>query len=250
MINTAKERMFNGKQALGIEVGLGSSFAAELLAPLNYDYVLVDNQHGKWDETDTFNAFRSIALGSNIPMARVQQNDFAAIGRLLDIGALGIVVPMVSNVKQAQAAVRATRYPPIGGRSGGAFGVNYHGYADYMASANDEIFLAIQIETAEGFENTEAIMSTEGIDGCWIGPFDLALSMGLTFGEKAHIEAIDSIIEICKKTNKIPGISTGSPEVAEPWLAKGCQFVTVAGDSDLLISAAEETLRKLGRNTT
>ena len=125
MINTAKERMLNGKQALGIEVGLGSAFAAELLAPLNYDYVLVDNQHGKWDETDTFNAFRSIALGSNIPIARVQQNDFGAIGRLLDIGALGIVVPMVSNVKQAQSAVRATRYPPIGSRSGGAFGVNY-----------------------------------------------------------------------------------------------------------------------------
>ena len=247
MINTAKERMLNGKQALGIEVGLGSAFAAELLAPLNYDYVLVDNQHGKWDETDTFNAFRSIALGSNIPIARVQQNDFGAIGRLLDIGALGIVGPMVNNVKEAQDAVKATRYPPIGSRSGGAFGVNYHGYEDYMASANDEILLAIQIETAEGFENREAIMSTEGIDGCWIGPHDLAFSMSLTFGEKAHTEAISSIIETCKKTNKISGISTGSPEVAQPWLDKGCQFVTVAGDAGLLVSAAEENLRKLGR---
>ena len=147
-INTAKQRMLEGKPAFGAEVNLGSALSAELLSPLGFDFILVDNQHGAWDDNSSMTAFRSIALGVAMPMARVRRNEFGAIGRLLDRGAIGIVVPMVNSVEDAKAAADAVRYPPIGGRSGGAFGTGFLG-GDYMQWANDDIFLAVQIETVE-----------------------------------------------------------------------------------------------------
>ena len=176
--NKAKLRMLEGKPAIGAEVGLGSPLAAEMLAPLGYDYVLVDNQHGAWWQENSFYAFRSIVLGGTVPMARVQKNDFGLIGRLLDMGALGVVVPMVNSVGEAEEAARAARFPPRGGRSGGPFGAGIHG-PDYMDWIDDEVFLAVQIESAPAAESAEEIMSVDGVDGCWIGPFDLSKSMGL-----------------------------------------------------------------------
>ncbi len=129
--------------------------------------------------TSSMTAFRSIALGAATPMARVRRNEFGTIGRLLDRGAMGIVVPMVDSVQEAQAAAEAVRYPPVGGRSGGAFGTGFLGDG-YMRWANDEIFLAVQIETVGAAEVAEDILAVEGIDGCWVGPGDLSMSMGLT----------------------------------------------------------------------
>ena len=145
-INTAKARMLEGEPAFGAEVNLGSALSAELLSPLGFDFILVDNQHGAWNDDSSMSAFRSIGLGVAMPMARVRRNEFGAIGRLLDRGAMGIVVPMVNSVEEAEAAAEAVRYPPIGGRSGGAFGTGFLGDG-YMQWANDEIFLAVQIET-------------------------------------------------------------------------------------------------------
>ena len=251
-INKAKERMLQGKVAIGAEVGLGSPLSAELISPLGFDYIVVDNQHGNWDERNTFEAFRGIALGSATPMARVRQNDFGAIGRLLDMGALGIIVPMVHNKELAEQAAFAMRYPPRGGRSGGAFGVAMYG-GDYMSWADDEVFLAVQIESAEGLEKADEIMSVEGIDGCWVGPGDLGISMGLDRstpeGQKTHTEAIDSIFAACKKAGKIAGISMGSVEVAQPWLDKGGLFVTVGEDTGWMLDGANESLKKLGRGS-
>ena len=250
-INTAKQRMLEGKAAIGAEVGLGSPLSAELISALDFDYIVVDNQHGNWDERNTFEAFRGIALGSATPMARVRQNDFGAIGRLLDMGALGIIVPMVHNAELAKAAAFAMRYPPRGGRSGGAFGVGFYGGGEYMSWADDEVFLAVQIESTEGLKNAEEIMAVKGVDGCWVGPGDLGISMGLDRstreGQKAHSEAIDSIFEACRKTNKIPGISMGSVAIAQPWLDKEGLFVTVGADTQWMLDGATEALRQLGR---
>ena len=249
-VNKAKQRMMEGKAAIGAEVGLGSPLSAENLSRMGFDYIVVDNQHGNWDERNTFEAFRGIGLGSATPMARVRQNDFGAIGRLLDMGALGIIVPMVHNAALAKDAAFAMRYPPKGGRSGGAFGVGFYG-GDYMSWADDEVFLAVQIESAEGLSNAEEIMGVEGVDGCWVGPGDLGISMGLDRstpeGEKTHTEAIDSIFEACRKTNKIAGISMGSVAVAQPWLDKGGLFVTVGEDTGWVQDGAQEALRLLGR---
>lgn len=242
--------MLVGKPAIGAEVGLGSPLSAEIVSPMGFDFVLVDTQHGRWADEGAMLAFRGIALGSAVPMARVRRNDYGLIGRLLDMGSMGIVVPMVNTASDAEAAVFATRYPPIGGRSIGPFGAGFHG-ADYVEKANDEIFLAVQIETDEGAKNAEEIMAVDGIDGCWIGPGDLSRFMRLDLdteeGRETHTATIRGIIEACRKTGKIPGISTGAAEDAQRWIDEGCLFVTAGADQGWVVDKARETLSYLGR---
>jgi len=249
-VNEAKRRMLDGKPAIGGEVGLGSALSAELMSPLGFDFVLVDNQHGFWTPESAMLAFRSISLGPAVPMARVRKNDFGLIGRLLDMGCMGIVVPMVNNAEEAEAAVYATRYPPRGGRSIGNFGTGFLG-DDYDDWANDEIFLAVQIETDQGAKNAEEIMAVDGIDGCWVGPGDLSRYMRLDLnteeGRKVHTETIRSVIATCRKTGKIPGISTPSAEMAQRWIDEGCLFVTAGADFVWVVDQARETLKALGR---
>ena len=249
-INTAKARMLEGEPAFGAEVNLGSALSAELLSPLGFDFILVDNQHGAWDDDSSMSAFRSIGLGVAMPMARVRRNEFGAIGRLLDRGAMGIVVPMVNSVEEAEAAAEAVRYPPIGGRSGGAFGTGFLGDG-YMQWANDEIFLAVQIETVRAAEIAEQILAVEGIDGCWIGPGDLSMSMGVDLsdaaGWQAHDDLIVEVFKACKRAGKIPGIYTPSASEALRRAEQGGLFLTSGGDGPWVVEGARQTLRDLGR---
>ena len=117
--------MLRGEPSIGAEAGLGSVLSAEMLSRVGFDYVVVDMQHGAWTETSVMHAFRAIALGTALPMARVRSNDFGLIGRLLDIGAMGVIIPLVNSVEDAEKAVLAARYPPLGGRSGGNFGTGF-----------------------------------------------------------------------------------------------------------------------------
>jgi|SRR5579859_106835 len=247
-INTAKERMLQGKSAIGVGAVLGSHLAVELLSQAGFDWVLVDCQHGNWDDEPALLAFKSISLGASVPMARVRQNNFAAIGRLLDQGALGIVVPLVNSAADARAAANAVRYPPRGGRSMGAFLAGYHG-PNYEQWADDQVFLAVQIESAQAVDCAEEILSVEGVDGCWIGPKDLARSMGVDIntpaGRQAHEAAILRVLEVCRKTHKIPGIDGDGETQARRWLGHGFQFVTTISDAGLLINGGQAILHRL-----
>lgn len=244
--NTAKRRLLEGKPAIGASAALGSTLAVEILSRAGFDFVLVDNQHGAWDEHGTLLAVRGICLGPAIPMARVTHNDFYAIGKLLDSGMLGIVVPMVNSAADAQAAAHATRYPPRGGRSVGTFGTQLHG-EDYAQEINDEVFLAVQIETKQAVDRAEEILSVDGIDGCWVGPGDLASTMGVDLatprGRQAHEAAILHVLEVCRETGKIPGIAGGDD--AQRWLEHGFLFVTAAGDSRLIQNGAQQNIDSL-----
>jgi 4-hydroxy-2-oxoheptanedioate aldolase len=219
-----------------------------MLSLAGYDYVLVDLQHGAWDDAGALSAVRSICLGPAVPMARVGKNDFAAIGRLLDGGMLGIVVPLVNSVAEAEAAAYAARYPPRGGRSAGPFGTRFYG-ADYGERIDEEVFLAVQIESAQAVQHAEEILAVEGVDGCWVGPGDLARSMGVDLGTAegrvAHEAAIMRVLAACRKRNKIPGIAGG--DRAGYWLERGFLFVTAVSDGGLVARGAEEELRALGR---
>lgn len=248
-VNTAKRQMLEGKPAIGVRVGLGSPLIAEIFSSLGFDFVQVDNQHGAWDQNSTMSAFRSICLGSAVPMARVQQNDFYAIGSLLDRGALGIVVPMVETVEQARAAAFAVRYPPLGGRSYGPFGASFCG-SDYESCIDEEVFLAVQIESKMAVDHVEKIMAVEGIDGCWIGPVDLAKSMGVDLNtrkeKEAHESAILKVLAACRKTNKIPGIKADR-ETAQLRIEQGFLFVVVGDDQEFVINGARKILQKFGQ---
>jgi 4-hydroxy-2-oxoheptanedioate aldolase len=246
IVNTAKQRMLGGQPALGAGVGLGAPTSAALLAQAGFDFILVDYQHGEWDDATALAAFRAISLQNAIPMARVRQNDFYTIGRVLDRGALGIVVPMVNSAADAQAAAHAVRYPPQGGRSfGGSLAIQYG--PDFDTWINREIFLAVQIESAQAVAQAEQILAVEGVDGCWIGPNDLARSLGVAQNTPTHTEAILSAIAACRRARKIPGISAADAADAQRWIEHGCLFVTAGNDAAMVVGGGRETLRHLGR---
>ncbi len=248
LINTAKQKMLKGELAVGVTCGMGSPIAAELLSRAGFDFVLVDNQHGTWNDETSAHAFRYIGFGSAIPMARVCWNDFGSIGRLLDRGALGIVVPMVNSVDEARAAAFAMRYPPRGGRSSGGLHTLHFG-PGYDKGINDQLFLAVQIETVRAVEHAEEILAVEGIDGCWIGPSDLAKSMGVDRatpeGARQHREMIMRVRDAALKTGKIPGIS-GDLDISF-WKQNGFKFVTVSHDGGLMLEGARLAFEALKR---
>jgi 4-hydroxy-2-oxoheptanedioate aldolase len=246
-INTAKRRLVAGQPAIGICNGAGSVLLAEAYSNFGFDFVLLDNQHGLWDDHSCWLAFQAISRGPAIPVARVNWNDFAAIGRLLDRGALGVVVPMVESAEEARAAAKAVRYPPRGSRSFGPMLARYHG-ADYDKWIDDEVLLMVQIESALAVERAEEILAVEGVDGCWVGPADLARTMGVDLttpeGLQAHERALGRVLEACRKTGKIPGIFGGALDITRRRVEQGFRFVTV-DDSSVIAAGVQEALRQV-----
>ena len=243
--NPAKQKLLEGKPAIGTFVAMRSGLAAAMVARAGCDYVLIDNQHGEWDDASRIEAIRAVYLQNVVPMTRVRANDYGLIGRALDSGILGVIVPMVNSAEEAKAAAYAMRYAPRGGRSTADNLAAQFG-SDYGAWANDEVFLAVQIETAEAVANAEAIMAVDGVDACLLGPADLALSLGTVQGTPEHTEAVLQVLEACRRTGKIPGIFAGTPALARRWIDAGYRFITVGADARLLETAVRQTLQEVG----
>jgi 4-hydroxy-2-oxoheptanedioate aldolase len=244
-INTVKRLLWAGRPALGICTGYGSPLVAEAYSRSGFDFVLLDHQHGLWDDYSGWLAFQAIGRGPAMPVARVNWNDFAAIGRLLDRGALGIIVPMVESAEAAQAAAQAVRYPPRGHRSYGPALAQYLG-ADYASWIDDEVLLMVQLESALSVERADEILAVEGVDGCWVGPMDLARTMAVDLdtaeGVAAHDRALERVLAACHKTGKFPGIFGGSLAATRRRLEQGFLFVTV-DDSAVIGAGVQEALR-------
>ncbi len=204
--NTAKAKMLDGHPAYGYALGMGSLRATEMLSHTAIDWILLDTQHGSFGIDQIHQAFALMRRSPAIPMARVARNDYTLIGRLLDEGAMGIVVPMIDTVEDAQRVADACLHPPRGKRSFGWGGAGEYG-ADYPDWINQELFVAVQIESITAVENCEAIMAVEGIDGCWAGPADLALSIGVNPRDQReserHAEALQEVVRACKAVGKI-----------------------------------------------
>ncbi len=247
--NTAKQKMLEGKPAFGYSLALGSPLAAEALASTGIDFILVDNQHGSFGPDSTIACFMAMAGGGAIPMARTARNDYTMIGRLLDEGALGIVIPMVHTVEDAKAAADACRLPPVGTRSWGWGRAARYG-DDYADGVNDQVFVAVQLESIQAVENAEAILSTPGVDGCWAGPADLALSMGIhprnASEDDRHARALERVVTACRNTGTIAGLSCSSPEEMVRRAAQGFQFLTGGGDLGFMMQGAAAGLKTLG----
>jgi 4-hydroxy-2-oxoheptanedioate aldolase len=249
-VNSAKQTMLEGKPAFGYSLALDSPLAAEIIGDCGIDFVLLDRQHASWGDDSTVAALTALRGGSATPMARVLRNDYSLIGRLLDDGMMGIVVPMVNTAADAQAAARACRFPPIGERSWGWGRARAYG-DDYSDWINDQLFVAVQIETVEAVQNAEAILATPGIDGCWVGPSDLSLSLGFHPREmdtrEEHARALESVLQACRNTGKIPGIAGRSLQDGVHRAEQGFRFVTAGSDLGFLLAGAAagvETLRK------
>lgn len=247
--NRAKQKMLAGQPAYGYTLGLGSVTAAEQISRLGPDFVFIDTQHGAFGQEQVSLALMAIEAGGSIPMARAARNDYTLIGRLLDEGALGIIVPMVHTAEDAKAAADATHLPPAGTRSWGIGGAGRYG-AEYFDRINDEVFVAVQLESIQAVENAEAIMATPGIDGCWVGPADLALSLGIhprdAGNDERHARAIERVVEACNNTGKIPGFAAFTPEDALKRAAQGYRFLTAGTDASFMLGGARAGLVTLG----
>lgn len=244
-INTVKQRLLENKPVFGAEAGFGSPLIAEVLALAGFDFIQVDGQHGQWNSDRMMCAFRSICLGGALPIARVQQNNFGAIGAVMDLGALGIVLPMVNTPDEAVRAVRAVLYQPFGDRSNGAIGVGIYGtLSDYAEHLRDEVLIIVQIETREAVDRAEDIIAVDGVDGCMIGPSDLSFSMGVPPWSEKHEAAIETVLKACKRIGKSPGIAAWGKENNSPSrrAEQGFLFILATSDREILPNGANDIL--------
>ena len=198
-----------GKPVRAVWTISGDSLTAEVLGNAGFDAVLLDMQHGFGIDPDKAGrCFQAISATPAIPMARVPWNDPVHIQYALDSGCYGVIVPLVNTPEEAARAAGATRYPPVGFRSNGPNRVIFYGGADYVENANDEIICLVMIETLEAISNIEAIAATPGIDGFFIGPGDLAMSMGLTPGAAASDASFhggrDPVRDVAQRTGWLP----------------------------------------------
>lgn len=236
-------------------LAIPSAYSAEVMAAQGFDAVTVDFQHGMMGFDAGLAMFQAISATGAMPFARVPTNETAQINKLLDAGAYGIICPMVSTVAEAEAFVRACRYPPLGNRSfGPARGLLYGG-ADYFEAANDEIVTMAMIETREGLENLEAIVAVEGLCGIYVGPNDLCLALGeaprAESGAEVVTEALERIVTACRAAGKALGIFCSDGAAAAMRVDQGFTFVTPGNDANLLGRAARtEIAAARGRDTS
>jgi 4-hydroxy-2-oxoheptanedioate aldolase len=181
--NPVTDKLRSGEPAVGSWLGLCSPVAAELMANIGWDWLVIDAERSPVGFDTMVNCFRAIQLGGAVPMARVPWNDTIWIQRTLDAGAMGLVVPMVNTRADAENVVSNMRYATKGMRSWGSSRVAAYIEDDYRTWTKENLAVIVMIETVEAVENAEAILSVDGVVGCFIGPNDLALSMGMTFAD-------------------------------------------------------------------
>ncbi len=232
-----------GETVLGAWCTLPDPFAAEIFGRQGYHYVCVDQQHGMIDDSTAFPMVQAISASGAAPMVRVRWNEPAAIMSALDVGALGVIIPMIETRADAEAAVSACRFPPKGQRSFGPIRAR-----DVMGSTDPDVLgdvaCIIMIETARAIADLDDIVSTPGIDGVYIGPSDLALALGEKPGSTAPIvdETVQQIADAAHRHGVAVGMHTPAGAVARTYVERGFDFATVFSDAGLIAAAAREQL--------
>ncbi|MFT4037139.1 MAG: aldolase/citrate lyase family protein [Thermomicrobiales bacterium] len=235
--NSVKRALQGGGVSFGTMVfEFPTTGIGRLAAEAGAEYIIYDMEHTGWS-IETIRGLMATTRAANaIPMVRVPATEYHLISRPLDVGAMGIMVPMVESAEQAQKIVTSAKYPPRG-RRGAAFGVAHDDYTGgdiiaKMHSANDEILLIAQIETEHGLENVEAIAAVEGIDVLWIGHFDLTNFMGIPgqFTSDAYLDAVKRVFAACDKHGKVAGIMVGDPATGKAMLDQGFRAIAYSGD--------------------
>ena len=241
--NTFKAALKAGQAQIGLWAGLASPYTTELLATCGFDWLLIDGEHAPNDVRGILGQLQAVAPYPSHAVTRPPVGDAALIKQYLDIGCTSLLVPMVDTAEQAEALVRAVRYPPHGIRGVGsalARASRWNGIDGYLQGANDEICLLVQVESPEAMANIDAIAAVEGVDGVFIGPSDLAAGMG-HLGKAGHPEvqaAIEHGIKRILAAGKAPGILSVDQNLAKLYLELGCLFVAVGVDTLLLAGAA------------
>jgi 4-hydroxy-2-oxoheptanedioate aldolase len=233
-------------------VGIWQQFpltmVSRLLARMGWDWVVLDMQHGSLNFETAYECIHTLASCGTTPIVRTSIGATSEVQRALDLGAQGVVVPMVNSAAEARAMAAAAKYPPLGCRSFGGDAAWHYG-DDYFERANAGTLLLVQVEHIDSVRDVESIMAIEGVDGCFIGPTDLALSMGLgRAGYEQHPEhraAIARTLAACKQHRKLACCNTYSVSDFEEKLALGFGCVTLRSDADLFVSSGRDLLKQL-----
>lgn len=249
--NTFKAALGQGEAQIGLWLSMGQSYSAELCATAGFQWLLIDGEHAPNDLHSTLAQLQAVAPYRAHPVVRVVQGEPALIKQMLDIGAQTLLVPMVDTPQQAAAMVAATRYPPQGVRGVGAAvarASRWAARADYLEVANDEVCLLVQAETTTALAHLAAICAVDGVDGVFIGPADLAASMGYR-GRPDHPTvqaAIEQAIRTIVASGKAAGTLTGDLGLARRYLELGASFVAVGIDVTLLARATRQLALEFG----
>jgi len=238
-----REKLTDNAVTFGTWLAIGSSHSAEIMGRVGYDWVIVDTQHGGLSEANLLPVFQALDLTGTPALVRVPWLDPALIMRALDLGAAGVVIPMVNTAEDAARAVEAARYPPHGLRSFGPV----RSYYSADGTPEDPVCIAM-IETVEAMKNLEAIAETPGLDGLLVGPVDLALSMGLGLALQmpdAVLDAIEEVAEACSKQGLIAASVALGLDNAADQIRRGVSFLASGADSLFMKRAAGEDLQAL-----
>lgn len=227
----------------GITLGgwcqLPGGFAAEVMGAAGFDWCLIDRQHGLIGEAEMFDMLRALTISGTPAYVRVSQTDHGEIGRALDAGAHGVVVPQVGSVQEARAAVAACRYAPQGSRSIGPTRARLHGTAGTQ-EANATVLCLPMIESRAGLDAVEAIADVDGVDGLFVGPADLGLDLGIE-GE-AFDAVLRRIATACHDRGKLAGAFGMGAERIVGWVGLGYEFLAIDSDATFLLTAARDAL--------
>ncbi len=248
--NALKRKIAEGVRCVGGWAAIPSAFSTEIYAAQGWDSVTLDMQHGSLDINDVVPMLQAInSAGDATPMVRVPWNDPAHIMRVLDAGAYGIICPMINTKAEAEALVRAGRYPPMGERSFGPFRAAQYGGADYWQHANEEVLLFAMVETRRAVDNLDEILSVKGLDGVYVGPSDLSFSLGKTPtldpSDKEVLAAMDTIVSTTRKKGLIAGVHTDGAKTALRRFEEGFQMCTILNDVRLLAMSAAQAVREV-----
>jgi 2-keto-3-deoxy-L-rhamnonate aldolase RhmA len=243
-----RQKLLSKSQLIGTVVTIPSPSIAEMLSEVGYDWLFVDAEHAPLSIADIQLILQSTE-GKCPCMVRVPTNEEVYIKQVLDIGAVGIIAPLVNTPEEARRVVSLAKYPPLGTRSVGIARAHRYGrnFTQYIESANDEITIVIQVEHIQAAQNIDAILGVEGIDAVFLGPYDLAGSLGKPgkVRDSDVQEAISRVKDACLANGKPIGIFGINADSAKPFLKQGYSLVAVGTDAMMLLKASEETLSQL-----
>jgi 4-hydroxy-2-oxoheptanedioate aldolase len=235
-----KDRVQDGATALGAWISLREPLLAEAAGLAGYDYVVIDMQHGLSDYGEVVPMLQAICRTSTVPLVRVPWNEAGVIGRVLDAGALGVIIPMINSVDDARRAVEACRYAPDGARSIGPMLTRVRYGTDFPAMANEVVACIPMIETRQAVDDVDAILAVPGVDAAYIGPADLSLSLGLAPAVDNPGEPFDGalshVVDACRRHGVIPGIHANA-SLAGKRHASGFRMITVGFDAAPALAA-------------
>jgi 2-keto-3-deoxy-L-rhamnonate aldolase RhmA len=244
---TLRERIHDGQTTFGAWLGLGSPLGAELLGRAGFDWLVVDLEHGAATESELLAHLTAIEVTGTAAIVRPQSGERLRIGRALDLGAAGIVVPRLDTADQAREAVTFLRYPPDGIRGvatrvrGAGLGVVGHAEVKRL---NERVVGIIQIESVGGLRDADAIAAIDGVDVLFVGPADLTHSLGIPgqFGHEDYLGALDRVVAACRAHGKAAGILVYDTAVVPRLLEIGFTFVGIGSDAAFVASEARRFL--------